>query len=77
MMILDDFVMLGKTVPEPNSDGRVFVCSAGVSPTLRQLVRVYPLARGGAPARWSVNAVKLERNPKDARRYQCRLIPQH
>lgn len=30
-MILDDFVMLGTTVPEPNSDGRVFVCSAGVT----------------------------------------------
>ncbi len=35
MMILDDFVMLGTTVPEPNSDGRVFVCSAGYSATSR------------------------------------------
>ncbi|MGC1214121.1 MAG: hypothetical protein WA890_23040 [Micromonospora sp.] len=66
-MILDDFVMLGTTVPEPNSDGRVFVCSAGYSPTLRSLVRVYPLARYGAPARWSVSTVKLQRNPKDSR----------
>lgn len=73
MLILDDFVMLGKTVPEPNSDGRVFVCSAGISPTLRSMVRIYPLARGGSPARWSVNTVKLERNPGDQRRESFRL----
>lgn len=66
-MVLDDFVMLGTTVPEPNSDGRVFVCSAGYSATLRSLVRIYPLARFGAPTRWSVSTVKLERNPKDSR----------
>lgn len=66
-MVLDDFVMLGTTVPEPNSDGRVFVCSAGYSPTTRSLIRVYPLARYGAPARWSVSTVKLQRNPKDSR----------
>lgn len=67
MITLDDFVMLGKTVPEPNSDGRVFVCSAGVSATMRGLIRVYPLARYGAPKRWTVNTVALERNPKDHR----------
>ena len=67
MMTIDDFVMLGTTVPEPKSDGRVFVCSAGYSATLRSLVRIYPLARKGAPARWSVNTVKLERNPEDWR----------
>ncbi|MDG4784331.1 hypothetical protein O7626_39530 [Micromonospora sp. WMMD1102] len=73
MMVLDDFVMLGTTVPEPNSDGRVFVCSAGYSATLRSLVRVYPLARHGAPARWSVNTVRLERNPRDSRPESYRL----
>lgn len=67
MIALDDFVMLGTTVPEPNSDGRVFVCSAGVSPQLRSLIRIYPLARRNAPTRWSVNSVKLERNRTDSR----------
>lgn len=67
MITLDDFVMLGKTVPEPNSDGRVFVCSAGVSATMRGLIRVYPLARYGAPPRWSTSTVTLERNSKDNR----------
>lgn len=73
MMVLDDFVMLGTTVPEPKSDGRVFVCSAGYSATLRSLVRIYPLARHGAPARWSVSTVKLERNPQDWRSESFKL----
>lgn len=59
--------MLGTTVPEPNSDGRVFVCSAGYSAELRQLVRIYPLARRNAPRRWSINRVRLERNSRDSR----------
>lgn len=67
MMTIDDFVMLGTTVPEPKSDGRTFVCSAGYSATLRSLVRIYPLAKFGAPARWSLSTVKLERNPQDSR----------
>ena len=68
MITLDDFVMLGKTVPEPQSDGRIFVCSAGVSPTMKQLMRIYPLGRYGAPPRWSVSEVHLERNNSDSRR---------
>lgn len=66
-MILEDFVMLGTTVPEPNSDGRVFVCSAGVSEEYRKLIRIYPLARRNAPRRWAVHRVPLERNPRDSR----------
>lgn len=73
MLTVDDFVMLGTTVPEPKSDGRIFVCSAGYSATLRTLVRVYPLARSGAPARWSVSTVKLERNPEDSRAESFKL----
>lgn len=66
-MILEDFVMLGTTVPEPNSDGRVFVCSAGISPQLRRLVRIYPLARHHAPHRWRIYRVPVELNPQDSR----------
>lgn len=65
--------MLGKTVPEPNSDGRIFVCSAGVSSELGSLLRIYPLARRHAPERWTVNRVQLERNPKDNRRESWKL----
>lgn len=73
MITIDDFVMLGKTVPEPNSDGRVFVCSAGVSDQMRSLVRIYPLARSAAPKRWQVCRVPLERNPKDSRRESFKI----
>lgn len=73
MITVHDFVMLGKTVPEPNSDGRVFVCSAGISPTLRSLIRIYPLARRNTPPRWSSSTVKLERNPKDSRAESFKL----
>jgi len=67
VIVLDDFVMLGKTVPEPNSDGRIFVCSAGYSADLKKLIRVYPLAQRDAPKRWTRNRVPLERNPRDHR----------
>jgi len=66
-VVIDDFVMLGKSVPEPSSDGRIFVCSAGVSPTLRSLIRIYPLARANAPRRWHRSTIHLERNPRDDR----------
>lgn len=67
-MILEDFVMLGTTVPEPNSDGRVFVCSAGISTEYGGLVRLYPLARRSIPHRWNKYRVPVERNPADSRR---------
>jgi hypothetical protein len=74
MLTIDDFVMLGKTVPEPTRrDGRVFVCSAGISPTLRSLIRIYPLARRNTPPRWSVSTVKLIRNPDDSRTESFKL----
>jgi hypothetical protein len=66
-MILEDFVMLGKTAPETDRQGRVTVCSAGWSPELRQLVRIYPLAVENAPPDFSVSQVRLERNHKDSR----------
>lgn len=66
-MILDDFVMLGKTVPEANSDGREFVCTAGYSFELRQAVRIYPMARAHCPQRWAMCRVPVERNAKDSR----------
>lgn len=72
-MILEDFTMLGTTVPEPTSDGRVFVCSAGISPEAGGLIRIYPLARKNIPHRWSTYRVPLERNPKDSRPESFRL----
>jgi len=61
-MIVDDFVMLGRTVPEPNSRGEVYVCSAGVSPSLGTLVRICPLDIMDKITRWSQVRVDLERS---------------
>jgi hypothetical protein len=72
-MIVDDFVMLGKTVPEVASDGRQFVCTAGFSFELRQPIRVYPMARRNCPPRWSTSRVPLERNPNDSRRESWKI----
>jgi len=67
-VILEDFVMLGTTVPEPSlRSHRVFVCSAGFSPTVGGLLRIYPLARMQVPHRWGIYRVPLERNPHDGR----------
>lgn len=66
-MILEDFVMLGKTAPEIDRQGRVTVCSAGWSPELKQLVRIYPLAVDNAPPDFSVSQIRLERNHRDTR----------
>ena len=66
-MVIEDFVMLGKTIPEPQKDGRIFVCSAGVSTELNSLTRIYPLARRQCPKRWTLSSVQVERNPKDSR----------
>lgn len=65
-MILTDFTMLGTTAPERQSDGRMFVCSAGLDPSVG-LVRIYPLATSDAPKRWTRNTITLTRNPKDNR----------
>ena len=66
-MRLDDFVMLGTTVPEQISDGRECVCSAGYSREYGSLLRLYPLARFDAPRRWGRYRVEIERNPRDSR----------
>lgn len=72
-MIIEDFTMLGTTVPEPiKSDGRVSVCSAGFSAELG-LIRIYPLARSGVPNRWNTYRVPLEKNPKDNRKESWKL----
>ena len=70
-MILEDFVMLGTTVPEPNKrDGRVFVCSAGVSADFGSLIRIYPLARRNIPKRWKRYSVRVERDRAHDNRFE-------
>lgn len=66
-MRLDDFVLLGTTVPEVISDGREAVCSAGYSQEFGSLLRLYPLSRFDAPRRWHRYRVNIEKNPRDSR----------
>lgn len=75
MITVDDFVMLGTTVPEPaKQTARTMVCSAGYSPTLRQLIRIYPLARRNIPHRWHTYKIDLERNPRDSRKESYQIV---
>lgn len=67
-MILTDFILLGTTVPESmKRSSRITVCSAGFSPELRSLVRIYPLARRDIPRRWNQYRIELERSSQDGR----------
>lgn len=58
-MIVNDFVMLGRTVPEPNRDKQVYVCSVGYCPTTGGLTRVYPLSVHDRLPRWQRAAIDL------------------
>jgi len=71
-MICQEFIMLGKSVPEPVADGRHFVCSAGFNKELG-LMRVYPLSMKNTPKRWHKYWIPLERNPKDSRPESWRI----
>jgi hypothetical protein len=66
-LVIEDFVMVGNTVPQRDSLQRVTVCCAGYSKMLNQLVRIYPAATANLPKRWSVSRVPLVRNSKDTR----------
>jgi hypothetical protein len=66
-MIIEDAILLGKTHPETDRQGRQTVCSIFFSPELRQFLRVYPLAMKNLPPDFSVCEIKLERNSKDTR----------
>lgn len=73
-MIIDDFVMLGRTVPEPNRKHEVGVCSAGVSPSLGSLIRVCPLAMTDKIPRWSTVAIDLAHDERRDNRVETRQL---
>ncbi len=50
-MTVEDFVVLGRTVPEDSQKYGKKVCMAGYSPSLSQLLRVYPLMMPWASTR--------------------------
>lgn len=72
-MILEDFVMLGRTAPEESKKHGLVVCSAGYSKELRQFIRIYPISMFDSIPRWSICRVKVRRNPGDSRDESWRI----
>lgn len=66
-MIIDDFVCLGRTVPEESTAHGHRVCMAGYSESMRGLVRVYPLPVQNPLRQRHLASLSVERNPKDCR----------
>lgn len=72
-MRIDDFVCLGRTVPEESKKYGRKVCMAGYSAELNSLVRVYPLPVHNPIEQRSNCVMELERNRQDGRRESWRL----
>lgn len=73
-MIIEDFIMLGRTVPEDSKKHGRVVCSAGYSRELRQFMRIYPLSPFAKIPRWSTCRLGVQRNNQDTRIESWRLI---
>lgn len=80
-MHIDDFVVLGRTVPEESKRYGQRICMAGYSPENNQFLRVYPLMvpvgenadTNGFRARCTYS-MDLQRNPNDSRSESWRLV---
>jgi len=63
-----DFILAGQAVPEEiKRDRRIYQCTAGFSPTLNEMIRIYPIPHQLKLKRWTIYEIDLERNPKDNR----------
>lgn len=72
-MIVDDFVMLGRTEPTESRKNGVAICSAGYSRELRSLIRIYPLPWPNSIGAWSRCRVPLRRPRQDSRDESWRI----
>jgi hypothetical protein len=72
-MVIDDFVMLGRTVPEQSKKHGLVACSAGYSEEMKRFMRVYPLAPTERIPKWTQCRLSLRRNPSDSRDESWRL----
>lgn len=75
-MRVDDFVMLGRTVPEHSKKYGQTVCSAGYSKELRALLRVYPLPRNNGIELWAQCRIPMRRPNHDNRDESWRIDAQ-
>jgi hypothetical protein len=65
-LIIDDFIILGRAVPEQIKNGRITVCVAGYSPK-KGFIRIYPTKTSTRLKNWSIAKVPVERNSQDTR----------
>lgn len=72
-MIIEDFVMLGRTVPEQSKKHGMVACSAGYSKEYGGFVRIYPLPMDYKIPRWSICRVEVERPKTDNRRESFKI----
>ena len=72
IITINDFILLGRAVPEERKDGRRTICAAGYSRT-HGFIRLYPTRPDMKWSRWDVCRVKVQRNPKDSRVESWRL----
>jgi hypothetical protein len=72
-MRIDDFICLGRTVPEESKKYGAKVCMAGVSVELGSLMRVYPLPVQNPIKSRHECTLELQRNLQDNRRESWKL----
>lgn len=72
-MIVEDFLCLGRTVPECSKKYGHKVCMAGYSRELNQLMRVYPLPVKNKMRANHLYRLKLKRNTADSREESWQL----
>ena len=72
-MRCDDFICLGRTVPEESKKYGAKVCMAGVSREFGSLMRVYPLPVVNPIRARHECVLELERNHQDSRRESWKL----
>jgi hypothetical protein len=73
-MRIDDFICLGRSVPEASQKYGVKVCMAGYSEELRSFLRVYPLEIGNPIRARDRCVLEVERNRLDSRDESWKLI---
>lgn len=66
-LIVDDFIMLGRTFPQQTKNNGITVCACGYSPEMRQFLRIYPLKLTDKIPKWSICRLELERPKSESR----------
>lgn len=72
-MLIEDFIMLGRTEPTESKKYGACVCSAGYSRELRQFIRIYPLPFPSGVRKWSRCSIPVRRPRDDSRHESWRI----